>query len=132
MAKRKGTGEVEKKDAVTRLNHHEKILHLVVDRLNIHDRRLDQLTTKANLLSVDLDGVVEWIDMGTWGRFKERVSQLLAKRKGGEDVEIGENVVGVEEGTRETEEESIGVVPEKPSSEIRDKGVTGDSGQGEN
>jgi hypothetical protein len=67
MAKKNGEGP---RNALDRLGHHEKIMHLIIDKEKIHERRLDKIES-------DLEGVVEWIDRGAWGRMWDRTKEAV-------------------------------------------------------
>jgi hypothetical protein len=56
------------RNAADRLGHHEKIMHLIIDKAKVCDRRLDKIES-------DLEGVIEWIDRGAWGRMWDRIKK---------------------------------------------------------
>lgn len=76
MGKKEGTVAASRKPAIDRLDHHEKILHLLIDRVNQID---GDSTAKLPQLREDLDGVIEWLDMGWHGRLWYKIKGLFGR-----------------------------------------------------
>jgi hypothetical protein len=73
MKKKKEEGP---RNAADRLDHHEKILGLLADRLNnevIPLLRRNEKAIEKNRQAIE--SIVEWIDRGVWGRMWDWLKQ---------------------------------------------------------
>jgi len=66
------------RNAVERLEHHEKILALLIDRINENvDPELKMLAGAIQQNKEDIAGIVEWIDRGPFGRTWDRIREVF-------------------------------------------------------
>ena len=66
------------RNAVERLEHHEKILALLIDRINENvDPELKMLAGAIQQNKEDIAGIVEWIDMGVFGRLWFNIKEVF-------------------------------------------------------
>jgi hypothetical protein len=75
MAKKKEGFRPSRNPLLERVDEHEKILALVIDKLNQIDNPQDPTSRIPHLYS-DVEGIQEWIDRGWFGRQKDRFDEL--------------------------------------------------------
>ena len=74
MAKKKEAPN--RTNVLERLDHHEKILHLVIDRLNENiDPELKMFAGAIQKNKEDIEGIVGWLARGWWNRTWDRLTR---------------------------------------------------------
>ena len=96
MGKKTGKTRGEKNDLIYRVNHHEKILYLLADRINQSDDKLRKIA--ADLIAAEER--IGLLERGAFGRVWDRAASWVGekrnqfgKKEGDADVDMEDNAI---------------------------------------